>query len=174
MEQLVVLGLGLQTLTLTTVLCSLAGQMFQKLELQDFQRLPEFCTLKDKCPQSPEEGSSSHGGRRLLVLPRSCQPHWPLFLRASWGTAWSWQGNESCSSVLHLPRSFLWPAEPSASSAWKRPQTYLRGWAASSRGQGPGALTLEADNVGSYPDSTTEVLYDCRLHLISVPQFPCV
>lgn len=40
MEQLVVPGLGLQTLTLTTVLCSLARQMFQKLELQDFSETP--------------------------------------------------------------------------------------------------------------------------------------
>lgn len=43
MEQLVP-GLELQILTLTTVLCSLAGQMFQNLELQGFQRLLNFCT----------------------------------------------------------------------------------------------------------------------------------
>ena len=43
MEQLVVAGLGLRILTLTTVLCSLAGQMFQNFELQGFQRLLNFC-----------------------------------------------------------------------------------------------------------------------------------
>lgn len=54
------------------------------------------------------------------------------------------------------------------------PKTHHGGQAASSRGQGPGALAQEADDVGSHPDSTTEVLRDWLAHRLSVPQFPCV
>ena len=89
------------------------------------------------------------------------------------GPAWCWQGNESCSFDPRLPRGFPWPTDPSACSFWnKAPE--LGGRAASSRGQGLGALALEADNVGSYPDSTTEVLCDCRLHLLAASVSLCV
>lgn len=54
------------------------------------------------------------------------------------------------------------------------PKTHHGGQAASIQGQGPGALAQEADDVGSHPDSTTEVLCDWLAHRLSVPQFPCV
>lgn len=59
----------------------------------------------------------------------------------------------ACSALVYIHVCLLHRPEDRDTLPRMCPKTHHGGQAASSRGQGPGALAQEADDVGSHPDS---------------------